>query len=170
MKICQLFIFSALLLIGCNAANVEVPPTKKYNDAVGDIPFQADLDDINFKLCDSTKVIHQRTGLSYEGGNETILQEYLDKFSFQSSYAEFTGYVVIRFLMNCKNETGRFRMQILADDFSLQDCPAEMRAELLSIAQGLKGWQHAPTKDANLDYSKYINIKITHGKVIEILH
>jgi len=160
----------AILLYSCNASNVEVSPPKKYNNLVGDIPVQADIDNPNFQLCDSTKVIHQRTALRYLGGNEAIEKTYMDKFNPQSSYTQFTGYVVIRFIMNCNNETGRFRVQSLADDFSLQKCPSGMQEELLTIAKNLNAWQHAPTKDTKLDYTKYINIKITNGKVVEILH
>jgi len=147
MKIYFNLILFALFLHSCNSSNIEVSPPKKYNDSVG-----------------------QRTGLSYLGGNEVILEEYLDKFKTRSSYTSFTGYVVIRFIMNCKNETGRFRVESLANDFSLQKCPAGMQEDLLAIAKNLRGWQHAPSKDASFDYTKYINIKITNGKVIEILH
>jgi len=158
------------LWLGCQGLSEAVMEAEKPSHWVGDIHFDSKSDDVNFTLCDSTNIIHRRNALNYPGGKEAIKKECLERFKFQSSFESFSGFIMIRFIINCKNKKGRYRVQSLDFDFSLKECPVELKEHLLSIVKGLNGWTPRLEKDAGADFSKYLNFKIENGKIENIRH
>jgi hypothetical protein len=167
----KIFPYIVLLtgLFSCQQAPEDTSNTQKYSDNVGDILFDPTSDDQNFMLCDSTKVISGRSSLSFSDNGSTVAEVCLKNFKFQPAYASFSGYVIVRFIVNCQKETGRFRIQTLAEDFSSKECPLALQNHLSSIVQGLKSWKDRGTRGRGADRSKYINFKITNGKIENVL-
>jgi len=159
-----------VLLFACQPVLIEKEAPKIYSHWIGDILFDAQLDESDFQLCDSTKIVHRRNALSYEKGKQVFKEICLDRFQFQPEFAEFTGYIMIRFLINCNGQTGRFRAESLAPDFSLREAPEGLTNHLLEISRGLKRWNRNRVADENADCSKYLNFKIKNGKIENILH
>ena len=78
----------------------------EYVDQLGDISFQSGLDDSSFDLCDDENVVHSRQSLRQEDGWTGLKYECVDKFNYQPVFQSFTGYVMIRFLINCNYDWG----------------------------------------------------------------
>lgn len=170
MKIYTYLALFLFLFSNCKSTSKKNSEAKKYSHWVGDIHFDANLDNEKLLLCDSTHVIHRRNGLTYPGGKDAIKNECLKKYKYLPENKSFSGYIMVRFIINCKKETGRFRIQPMDFDFSLTECPNNLKEQLLSIVKGLKEWESASEKDKGSDFSKYLNFKIQNGQIENILH
>ena len=169
MKFFFLSLLALVLLAGCSESNKVKSPKKEYSHDVGDILFDSQTDDPTFTLCDSTKIITRRKALDYQGDRSKIGPACLEKFKFQPEFESFTGYITIRFIVNCNNESGRFRAKSLGSDFSLKEAPDSLKKHLVDIVQSLSGWNHAYENDAAFDIVKFINFKITNGQIDNVL-
>ncbi|WP_460219841.1 hypothetical protein [Psychroserpens sp. MEBiC05023] len=152
-----------LVLMSCETSR-EVKTD--YKDHIGDTTFNADLDDPQFQFCDSTKVLHRRALISYTGGNKALNKAILESYNYQSDYRFFSGYFIIRFAVNCKNESGRFRIQVLDTDFNSTKCPEDLFQHIQSVFKELKDWNHAIYNGKDYDSYTFRVIKIENGKII----
>lgn len=170
MKVGIYSLFSIVFLFSCQTAQLEQEVIQEYSHWIGDIPYDAELDESNFQLCDSTSVVHRRNALTYEGGRAIVKERCLALFQYQEAFSSFSGYIMIRFLINCEGETGRFRVQTMEQDFSLKECPEELKGHLLEIVKTLKDWRPNYARDEEADFSKYLNFKMKNGQIENILH
>lgn len=166
------FIVLPLLFISClnerivPAANYEIPLTKHD---VSYIPYNIKPDNPNYIICDSTNIRSGRNRLQYIGGSNQLKQDIIASYSFKPAYQSFNGYIVVRFLVNCKDQSGRYRAQSLHLDFSPVTAPSDLLASTLALVQSLDNWTKSPTKDSKSEYSKFINIKFSHGQIQHVL-
>lgn len=166
MKKTIIITFLIVPLIGCTQKQEKKKQT--YQNQIGDTPFDPDLDNSSFEFCDSNNVLHSRNYISYRGGYRILEQEYLSKYIFKPIYSSFNGYMVIRFAVNCKNETDRFRIQILDTDFSPTTCPLGLEDHILSIMKSLKGWKHPIYDGKDYDGYTFITLKFKNGQIEKI--
>ena len=107
-------------LLSCQSTKEQPhPPLQQYENHIGDTPFNADVDNPDFKFCDPADILHKRAFVRYEGGAKAFKEEMLAKYDFKSSYKSYNGYFIIRFAVNCNDELGRVRMEALDEDFKL---------------------------------------------------
>jgi hypothetical protein len=103
-----------LLAIGCQ-------PEPKPGD-VGDIAFDPAQDDPAFELCNerSVKQYYVRgsydTPAGYRGEKKALVAEFTARYRFPVVEEE-NGYLTIRFVVNCRGKTGRFRVQEMDFDY-----------------------------------------------------
>jgi hypothetical protein len=157
--------FIAIFLIfGCQNSK---KPQQYYENQIGDTPFDKTRDNPSFKFCDSTKVLHKRAYITYSGGKKALEEELIKKYIFQPNYKTFSGYFIIRFAVNCNNETGRFRMEVLDTNFTKTNCPEDLKNHILSLSKSLKNWNHVFYRGKDYDGYRFINIKMKHGKIVK---
>ncbi len=142
-----------------------------YPERTGDIAFDERLDKKGFSLCYEKYVFqyfNNSEGLAYEGEKRAILQAFSEKYKPESTSKE-SGFVRIRFIVNCKGETDRFR--ILASDENLQEKVFDKKItdQLLQISKELKGWKPKKFNELFYDYYQYLIFKIENGQIKEIL-
>ncbi|MEM1001817.1 MAG: hypothetical protein AAGH46_04125, partial [Bacteroidota bacterium] len=125
----------------------------------------AKYDDVNFKFCDSSKVLHKRALIKYTDGETALEKEILEKYQYKQMYSEFSGYFIIRFAVNCKNATGRFRVEVLDSNFNETTIPEELKDEILSLFKNLNSWNHAVYQGDSYDGYTFRVIKIMNGKI-----
>jgi len=151
----------------CSSSEKPVFSTEEYGYDVGDIAFDPTQDDPLFKLCDESNNIYSRSALVFDSADvKNILK---DQYIYKSEYAEFSGFIMIRFVMNCHRETGRFRADPMNFDFSPTQCPSGLLQHIIGIVSGLKGWRHRRSEYQDRDCTKYLNFKIQNGKIQAIL-
>ncbi len=161
-----------LLLTSCKneeRSNETVSLWPSYNHDLSYIPFDPDLDNPNFEICDSASVRSGRNNFLYPDGNELLIEKIRNKFQSNSTYKNYTGFVVVRFLVNCKNETGRYRAQSMNLDFTKSDAPVRLMNDCINVIKGIKNWKKSNRYDQETEYMKYINLKFKNGKIEHVL-
>lgn len=79
------------------------------------------------------------------------------------------GYVTIRFIVNCKGKSGRFRIQEMGFDYQQTTFTPHIKNQLLFLTEELEDW--APVTDGTTlyDFYQYLTFKIKDGQLIEVL-
>lgn len=166
------FIFYLLVLftiVSCNS-NTNNPEESKYLRWVGDSEYDALMDDSAFQICHKESDVYQyfnfSQGMKYSG-ERTALRKAFEVY--QNVDVPESGMVRIRFVVNCKGETGRFRL--ITSDFNYQPFTFDARItdQLLEITKSLDGWIPLPNLEEPKDYYQYLIFKIENGEIKEIL-
>jgi hypothetical protein len=141
---------------------------------VGDIEFDAESDNSDFQLCYSDKDIRQyfnfSKGVQYKGEKPAIIQYFMENYQAVSS--KKSGLLRIRFIVNCKGETGRFRIMSMNADYQPMDFEPQISNQILKLTKQMEGWlpiEMDQMDNMKLDYYQYLIFKIHNGKIIEIM-
>ena len=166
MKNLLFLLFLLPLLSNCQSEKTSV---SKYPANVGDLVFDEKLDG-NFKRCseyDSYQYYNDSKGFQIEGEKNKIIQE-VQKLEFKEN-KNSNGYLTIRFVVNCKGETGIFRMQQMDSDYKAYKFDEALSSQILNFTKNLTGWIPKEIDGIKRDYYQYLTYKIVHGQVSEIL-
>ena len=148
----------------------DIVEKEEYLRHVGDIPFDEKLDDPNFKVCNETMAtVHY----AFENpflyvGEKPAIEAAFRNINFKKADAG-SGYITIRFLVNCEGETGRFRVEQMDLEYRDKSFDPDFVKEIVSTCKSLDGWIPATYKDSSYDYYKYLSFKIEDYKIIDIL-
>jgi hypothetical protein len=140
-----------------------------YPANVGDIAFDPAVDDDAFTLCDENMVRQYYNfgkGLQYKGEKAAIDDHFNGKVSGDPWD---NGFLTIRFIVNCKGQTGRFRVEGMGNDYEVKEFSEGLTNELLSLTRSMDGWIVAHFDGARLDYYQYLTFKLEEGRLIEIM-
>jgi hypothetical protein len=141
-----------------------------YPEHVGDTAFDDKIDDPNFKVCDENKVFQYfnfQKGFQYKGEKVKINEDFNEGFKAKESIND-TGYLTIRFIVNCEGKTGRFRVQGMDKAYNEKEFNKELVNEFLNLCKKLDGWMVGEDRGAKRDYYQYLTFKLESGKLIEI--
>jgi hypothetical protein len=141
----------------------------KYPNQIGDIYFNKEIDTTEFEPCKRNQIIHWYTyEVKYKGDSKAIYDECLNSI-LPDQNNQFTGYIIVRFVVNCKGKTGWFRANALTTDFLPVNCPKVILDKFIIYVKNLKGWKNANYEGVNYDSYMYLNFKLINGKIINIL-
>lgn len=155
----------SILLLSCSQEEIK---------NVGDISFDRKLDDANFKLCNEQTIEQYYVRWSsdippgYKGEKRGLEKAILDAYRFPQA-AEENGFITIRFIVNCKGESGRFRIEEMDFAYQAKSFDKEITGQLLDIVKSLKGWIPRKSNGVDLDYYQYLTFKMNQGQIIKIL-
>lgn len=159
-------LFLIPLLINCQSEKTAV---SKYPANVGDLEFDIKQDG-DFKKCsenESYQYYNDSKGFQIEGEKNKIIQE-VQKLKFKEN-KNSNGYLTIRFVVNCKGETGIFRMQQMDSEYKAYKFDEALSSQILNFTKNLTGWIPKEIDGIKRDYYQYLTYKIVHGQVSEIL-
>jgi hypothetical protein len=147
------------------------PSNPDYPRHVGDLSFDAKTDDPNFKVCNETEVFQYYNfgnGLQYKGEKPKIVEHFTRGLTKQGAPTD-TGFITIRFIVNCQGATGRFRVQGIDSNYQEKKFSPALTGQLLSLTKQLDGWVIGKYEGMIYDYYQYLTFKIENGKLIEIM-
>lgn len=161
-----------ITLFAC-ASVQETFVVEEYKHSVGDIEYNASVDDSTFKRCHSVENTAQyfnfSDGFRYKGEKRELIN------LFQSQYKPIkrkkqNGYIRIRFVVNCKGESGQFRVLQSNKNFEPFEFHPKVVSQLLEITKSLDGWL-VVNDDINgpRDYYQYLIFKMKDGKIEDLM-
>ncbi|MDR2914454.1 MAG: hypothetical protein LBV74_06450 [Tannerella sp.] len=153
---------------------------------VGDIVFDASTDNPKFDLIDEINILPYNSicGFLIEGERFRVLEYYCNNFK-SDTIDGVTGYITIRFIVNFKGETDRFRVYEMDNKYNPCKFPDNISKSLLELTRNLDGWitlfddkfdyynciemeKNGEIKYA-YDYYQYILFKMKDGQIETIL-
>lgn len=155
------------VIISCSEAKSQ----KAYFNDLGEIPYDSQLDDENFVVCHEDITLpfnYGGVGLVYKGEKRELVNTFTKKYSYPKTEGQ-TGYVTVRFIINCMGKAGRFRVTQM--DLNLQKIKFndDITQQLLNITKNLDGWKPFFRNEKTWDYQQYLTFKIVDGKLKKIL-
>ncbi|WP_375578679.1 hypothetical protein ABWH96_16860 [Marivirga tractuosa] len=162
----------SICMFSCNSNPAK--EKEPYLRWVGDIEYDEETDNSDFKLCYADKDIRQyfnfSKGVQYKGEKPAIVQYFTEHYKPVSS--KKSGLLRIRFIVNCKGETGRFRIMSMNAEYQPMEFEPEISNQLLDLTKKMDGWlpiEMDQMDNMRLDYYQYLIFKIHDGKIIEIM-
>ncbi len=141
-----------------------------YPRQVGDIAFDAALDDPEFMVCNEKRAQQYyafRTS-AFQGEKPAVEQYFEERFQGIETDGE-DGYITVRFIINCEGKAGRFRLQEMGMDYKEKQFEHSIGPQLLELTKKFDGWNSIVHKGQPYDYYQYLTFKIQGGKITEIL-
>ncbi len=154
--------FIALFLVLCNCK----PETEQYENQIGDTPYNPKLDSPNFKFCDSSNVLHKRARITYTGGEKAFEIDIINSFKTNPIPDSFSGFAIVRFAVNCKDEIGRIRIQLVDIDFNSIVENHGLVEQIKTTIKNLNNWNHAYYEGKSYDGYTFRVLKILNGEII----
>ena len=146
-----------------------------HHQDVGDIPFDRAMDDPNFNLCGGESSIKQyyvrgsdNEPAGYKGKKRALEEAITEQYVFPVSESE-SGYVTIRFVVNCRGQSGRFRVEKMDFNYQPKNFNPELVQQLLDITRNLNGWIPVSREGKTYDFYQYLTFKIRNGQIEKIL-
>lgn len=164
MKYIILNVWVCLLLISCDTSSNQ---QKQYLKDIGDTVFNTQTDNPNFKFCDSSNILHKRAYVKYTGGHRQFDNDFSIKYKTKAQYNNFSGYIIIRFAVNCKDQIGRVRWEVLSPDFKPTSAPQVLEDDVIRIFKSLTHWKHPIYRGDSYDGYTYTIIKLENGTFIK---
>ena len=116
----------------------------------------------SFEPCSSHIYQYYSTKASYKTERYGIRKVISDPIN-QLNFPIFSGNINIRFVINCKNEIGYFRIKTVDQDYKKVEISTDLQKRIIAIIQQLNDWN-----GKNEDSYYQIQIKLKNGKVEDI--
>lgn len=140
-----------------------------YPAHVGDIAFDERIDDTNFKVCHEERVFQYfEIGFRYKGEKAKINEYFKEGFKGKNS-TDNSGYLTIRFIVNCAGKTGRFRIEGMDINYKEKVFDKGLVNQILALTKKMDGWETTEGGGIKRDYYQYLTFKLENGKLIEIM-
>lgn len=170
MKYLLLIVIISILSCNTEQDNVDYKIKSPYQNTVGDIPFDKNIDDPNFEICFPyfSSPQYYIKGINYDGEMYALKKEVLDKYNSEIIQGQ-TGFITIRFVVNCKGETGRFRSYTLNHNLEDYSFDRNIEDQILNMTSELSGWKVQTSNDGTpRDYYQYLTFQIIDAQILEI--
>lgn len=150
----------------------KISTKKEYSRWIGDIEKNPKIDNNTFEICNTENRIMQyfnnSQGLEFYGEKTEILKKFKSEF-IPSKKENQNGIIRIRFIVNCKGETGRFRIIEADNHYKEFHFDSKITNQLLKITKTLNGWIAKESRNKEIDYYQYLIFKMVDGNINEIL-
>jgi len=146
-----------------------VPEGEKFEHSADYIdPEKALLND-GFKVCNEQHIFqyYNPERATYSEGKNGLRKFVLSNYK-NNNYID-SGYLNIRFVINCEGEAGRYIIHENNLDLEPQNFDKDLVNQLFEITTQLKKWNPNFVRDEYRDSYMYISYRIENGEITEIL-
>lgn len=164
------FLYLSLLMSTISSCQTE-KILSKYPRYIGDIDYDSNYDKKDFYLCNEKDIAqyhNDSNGMEYKGEKIALEEEVFTKFKPVPDTSQ-NGLIRIRFIVNCKGETDRFRIISMDENYKDKEFNPKITEQLLIICKSLKAWIPKKINGKEVDYYQYLTFKIKGGILIEIM-
>jgi len=139
---------------------------------VGDTRYVAQLDDSAFHLCrPGFSLQYYNTRSWFKDHKRDIEQYFHERYKAPQgrNAGKQTGWLTIRFIINCEGRTGWFRLSGIDSEYQPFHFSQKVSAQLLTLTKALQGWQPATYNNKIYDSYQYVTFKLKKGAIECIL-
>ena len=152
-----------------------LPSKNRFTERVAYINPEKSLLSEGFTTCDDNIVdyYNYRKGdsngqvASYSKGKNGLRKHILSQYR-NENYTD-SGYLNIRFIINCKGEIGRFLIHENTLDLEPTVFSKDLKNQLFQLTTQLKKWNPVIFEGAEMDSYMYISYRIENGEITEII-
>lgn len=166
MKSYILLVFVCITLFSCDYYVIN-----SHDTHVGVIQEKQRWDKEDFKVCFEEKIFPSYYGspqTNYSQGKDSLRNFYLNNFN-NNGYTSESGYITIRFVINCEGKAGRYEVLETGLDFKEKKFKSHIPQHLNELTRRLRAWQPLEFSGTAYDSFFHLTFKIENGEIIEIL-
>ncbi len=122
-----------------------------------------------FQVCDESRIAqyYNPERATYSEGKNGLRKFILGNYK-NKEYKD-SGYLNIRFIINCKGEAGRYIIHQNNLDLEPTELDEDMVSQLFQLTRQLKKWNPNYIRDQYRDSYMYISYRIENGEITEII-
>ena len=107
-------------------------------------------------------------GTKYKGEKSKLREELLSEFQMDGRFPEVNGVITIRFVINCRGETDRFRVLQVDKSYKKASFPPDLTLHLLTICRNRKNWLPGAYEGRIFDQYAFISFILQNGRLRHI--
>lgn len=111
---------------------------------------------------------YSRQPAEFAPGRDSLRTYFYEAFD-NGGIINDSGYVTIRFMINCRAETGRFEVLPIGLDYKEKQFNKKIIDQLLTLTMNLKDWSPYGRDYTSFDSSTHVTFKIVNGELVDIL-
>jgi hypothetical protein len=139
----------------------------ELNTSVGDIPKKLQTS-ASFEVCNAKKILqYYGIGTTYKGGKRAIKNALENQLPKDLRF-EHSGYLVFRFVVNCKGESGLFQVKMTNEGLQPVDFDKEKVQQIQQHLRSLKNWEPGARNQVTYDSYCQVTVKIEKGLITDI--
>lgn len=113
---------------------------------------------------------YYQVGTSYEGGLWAIKKIAEREYIVPDKIKIGSGYLTVRFVVNCRGETGLFEIMECDKAFNKIEFDREVKDQILAIAKNLSEWIPGKLQDGTMvDSYKFLTFILKEGLILDIV-
>ncbi|GAA4385615.1 hypothetical protein GCM10023186_29160 [Hymenobacter koreensis] len=149
-----------------SSAAIPLPYNPKYH--VGDIAFDPTQDRADFALRPNRPIYqYYNFATSFTGGRLELRRLLHEALLPLPARGAASGYLTVRFVVNHRGETDRFRVSTLDSEYRPQPYEPALVADVLRACRSLKGWEPGLINGETQDSYYYITFVVDKGRIRE---
>ena len=132
------------------------------------IACDAELDDPSFTLCDDHAVLnHYRHRPQYQEDGSDIGDLILAEFADCPMQEGLSGFITVRFIVNCEGQAGRFRTYELNTAYQPYHFE-RLTSQLVRFIQSKKSWKPGKVEGRPFDSFYHLNCRVIDGLITDV--
>lgn len=148
-----------------------VPQRLNVKEKIGWIPFDKNLDDPNFIVCDELNIEeYYQVAPSYGEGMPAIRKYIWAYKPLLDPLCEQDGYVIIRFVINCQGRTDRYRTKFMSlnyiDESSLN---AQLQKKINQVVRNMGNWTPGKYEGRTYDCYQHLKFLFKDSQLVDVL-
>ncbi len=161
-----------VVLFSCSSSQ-EIAVDSTPLRSVGDIRTNPNIDDTSFHRCNgeehTVQYFNYSNGFRYKGEKKELVSIFQKQFR-PVKKKDQNGFVRIRFVVNCKGQSGMFRLIESDVNFKPFQFHPKVTNQLMEITKQLDGWFIVRDQsDKPVDYYQYLIFKIKDGNIEDLM-
>ena len=123
----------------------------------------------DFKICNENYIAqyYNTSELPYPDGKNGF-RNYINSNYINRNYSD-SGYLNIRFIINCEGKSGRFVIHENNLDLEPKTFNEDLKNQLFNLTSQIKEWKPMYLYEENRDSYMYVSYRIEHGEISEII-
>lgn len=161
-----LLILTSLLLVSCDYYLIN-----DYDQHVGVIRKSNTRNTGEWSACYKEKIFpyyYGRNPASFAEGKDSLRQHFRMRY-YNHGITNESGYITVRFIINCKGEPGMFEIRQVGMDFKKKKFNKQIVDQLFEILLQLESWKPVEFYGDKYDSFYHLTFKIENGELKEIL-
>ncbi|WCO01944.1 hypothetical protein [Psychroserpens ponticola] len=162
--------FACFIAYGYYMFNTSLlPDNEPFEHASHYIDPETALLNEGFNICDENYILqyYNTQELPYPNGKNGF-RNYINLAYVNDNYPD-SGYLNIRFIINCEGEVGRFVIHENNLDLEPNTFSENLKNQLFKLTSEAKGWKPIFLHEDNRDSYMYVSYRIEHGEITEII-
>jgi len=142
-----------------------------HKDRVGHLESGTGLGPPDFKPCFEELLFphyYARDSANFRHGKDSLKTYFHSHFQNYGITNE-SGYITLRFIINCEGDIGNFHVLQTGNDYSEKEFHPQLVSGLMNLTTDLKDWAPYTRGDSTFDSFKHLTFKIENGELVEIL-
>ena len=165
------FLLLILMLRVMGFSQNTVPQNLNVKEKIGWIPFDKNIDNLNFKVCDELNIEeYYQVNPSYGEGLPSIRKYISAHQQALEALCKKDGYIIVRFVINCQGQTDRYRTKFMWLNYTEDNAVnTELQKKIIQLTRDMGNWNPGKYDGKTYDSYQHLKFLFKNSKLVDVL-